>query len=390
MRKLQVFGVSLFNLLILIFFINLVFAVKINEVMPKTPEYVEIYNENSDILNLSKWKIKDSSNSEDSITCYNIPNCSLLTNSTYFLIIGRNTNITEITNKEITYFYVETKTIADNLNDNGDNLTFFNSTFSTNFFYNITEVNRSWQLYNGAWQICEPTPGFANFCQEKNQTDNNQNQTNQTSEIIQNSTKPETSLELDCKEEIRNGEEFKVKVKVYNLGDESYDVKVWLSFDNKTISETYNKKENGWKSSGYYINKIFSGPGNKTETFELRIKEKYRDIYGNAKIKARIRISGNNEYVVEVSWDIEVIESLEKKEINQTIIEETNQTTISREKKKEETSIIKLNNPKNIKIQENYGIEVYKSKTQLIREYAIYGFALFCVFVIIVLLIKKF
>ncbi len=56
------------------------------------------------------------------------------------------------------------------------------------------------------------------------------------------------------------------------------------------------------------------------------------------------------------------------------------------EKKKEEPKTIQLNNPKNIK---SYTVREYKSKTQYIKEYAIYGFALFCVFVIIYLLIKR-
>ncbi|MBU1136337.1 MAG: lamin tail domain-containing protein [Nanoarchaeota archaeon] len=51
-----------------------------------------------------------------------------------------------------------------------------------------------------------------------------------------------------------------------------------------------------------------------------------------------------------------------------------------------ENKIISLNNLKNTKTK----ISEYKTKTQHIKEYLIYGFAVFCVFIIIVLIIKKF
>ena len=66
-----------------------------------------------------------------------------------------------------------------------------------------------------------------------------------------------------------------------------------------------------------------------------------------------------------------------------------------KEEVKEKTitaNLIKLNEPKDINIlegKEGKQEEEYKSKTGFIKEYGIYGFALFCVVLIILLLIKN-
>jgi len=146
----------------------------INEVMPNPEsdvydEWIEIYNPENMILNLSNWNIEDNSpNNSNEITCYNIGNCSLITNSTYFIVIGKNANITRITNKNITYFYVDSTCIGNKLNNNGDIIIFYKSSYSTNFSYNYSEKGNSFAGFpDGStdFTLCStPTPGEKNNC----------------------------------------------------------------------------------------------------------------------------------------------------------------------------------------------------------------------------------
>ncbi|MBI5332280.1 MAG: hypothetical protein HZB65_01790 [Candidatus Aenigmarchaeota archaeon] len=155
---------QIFTALLLIFLLSTSSqAVMISEINPRTPEYIEIYSETP--LNLSDWNISDNS-SIDTITCYTIPNCTLITNSSYFIIIGRNTNITDIanvTNNTIEYYYADDSALGNGLNDNGDVIRFFNSTFSFNVSYNISS-EQSWSWNGSEYKECQRTPGFANNC----------------------------------------------------------------------------------------------------------------------------------------------------------------------------------------------------------------------------------
>lgn len=150
-------------------------AVVINEVNPAGTEWLEIYNPANDFLDLSTWRTKDNStNMPDDITCWTISNCNLTTNVSYFLILGRNTDISEITNQTITYFYVDDSAIGNSLTDGGDNLTFYNDNFTTSFGYNRSVFEKSWQrIPDGSDYItpCNPTPGYENNCQIQNMDD---------------------------------------------------------------------------------------------------------------------------------------------------------------------------------------------------------------------------
>lgn len=138
----------------------------INEVYPKSPEWLEVWNIGNDTLNLSQWNISDNSTQNpDTITCAAIVNCSPTTNVTYFLILGNATNITAITNESVVYYYVDDTAIGNGLTDSGDALSFYNASYSTNMSYNSSVVGQSWALVNDSWADCSyPTPGFANNC----------------------------------------------------------------------------------------------------------------------------------------------------------------------------------------------------------------------------------
>ncbi|MBI4894860.1 MAG: hypothetical protein HY831_00030 [Candidatus Aenigmarchaeota archaeon] len=155
------------SLVLFLLLVTSVNALTINEVMPRGDEWVELYNQEG-YIDLGKWNISDNY-STDQITCYNIPNCNLTTNATYFLIIGRSTNISRISNASITYFYVDDSAIGNGLNDNGDVVFISNSSSSDNFSYSSSSFNNSWS-YNGTWNLCIPTPGYKNSCSQETST----------------------------------------------------------------------------------------------------------------------------------------------------------------------------------------------------------------------------
>lgn len=328
---------NIWNLLIFFVFFTLAIkfalGIRINEVSAKTPEFVEIYNEGE--INLSEFLIKDdSTNKPDEITCWNIENCSLYTSASYFIIIGRNTNISEITSEPVVYFYVDDSSIGNGINDNGDNITFFNSSFSVSFYYESSTANKSWQFCD-VWVEKEFSAGRENNCysDRENQSDEGQNNEssrgqNQSNEIEEAKKKP--ILVLDVKEV--KSREFELNVRAEYCEDGKYDLKIEIIDRNGRISEIYDE---GWKSSFYYINSgliVIDGVGERT--VKLRITKE--DYDGTATIFGKIR-KGNNivfseNYSVNInfSYDKEEIENKSENksyEIKQDSINKTAQIT---------------------------------------------------------------
>jgi len=103
-------------------------------------------------------------------------------------------------------------------------------------------------------------------------------------------------------------------------------------------------------------------------------------------------MDGEKENKAENIDEEEAEEGKEGEEKNESEkIEENKREKIENESEKEgdegEEKIIKLNELGNIK---SWGSKEYKSKAEYIKEYGIYGFALFCIFVIVLLIIKRF
>jgi len=162
MKKLTILSFTLF-------LFHPCFGIVINEVMPNPEnpcnEWIEIYNPENMTLNLSEWKINDYSSTYN-ITCA-FENCSLMTNSTYFVVIWKRANITQITNKS-TYFIAKGRGNYW-LSNSGENLIFYNSTYFTNFTYYSSEKGKSWARFPDGknWTLCKnPTPGKENNCTE--------------------------------------------------------------------------------------------------------------------------------------------------------------------------------------------------------------------------------
>ena len=355
--------------------------VRINEAAPRTPEFVEIYNPDNEMLNLSEWKIRDiSTDYPDNITCWTIENCSLITNLNYFIILGRNTNILEITSQPVAYFYVDDSAIGNGLTDSGDNITFFNSTFATSFNYNSSEANMSWQFCDNSWQSYSPTPGSANLCASQNSSENQSPQGTSSQPAAVN-------LSVDYDDEVES-EEFNVSVMLYNLKNIKYDIKVYITFEeNDTIiSQTF---DGSWKSSTYYIADAVEGPGSETSEIKMKIKDDYSNFEGDAKINVRIRESETENSVASFEGSI----TIKKSEVSNRT--SSNQGTVSLNLVRDNSSdrgitsnVIKLNS-ETTNITKDIKSNIYKSKVEYFKQYGIYAFAIVCVAVIFVLLKKK-
>ena len=272
------------------------------------------------------------------------------------------------------------------LSNEGDSIWIYMNNTLIDFFNYTSSMGangngKSLQFCNGSWIEAEPTPGTENLCQSQTQT--NQNQTNQTS---QNQTaNASISLELSHEKEFYSNNEIEVSVKAYNLQNYDYDLKVYFSLDNGTlISEIYNAKEKEWVSGNYYLNNITAGEGNKTKILKLRLRQGYQNFSGNVEITAKIRKTETTNILASILGNIKIIKQEQIPQQNTTSIISINPAA------GQNSSIIKLGKAEKTKDIKSQNSNDYKSKTQYIKEYSIYFFALFCVFVVIILIAKKF
>jgi len=125
-----------------------------------------------------------------------------------------------------------------------------------------------------------------------NEDNNNNEENNNDENNPTNSTTTENEIYVEFKwdnKKIINGKKFDIEIKIFNLKDENYDIKLWIKEDNNTISDRYDESIEKWKSGIYYLDNLFKGPGNNTKEIELRIREKYEKFEGNAKLIFKIR-----------------------------------------------------------------------------------------------------
>ena len=206
---------------------------------------------------------------------------------------------------------------------------------------------------------------------------------------------PTIDLELEWdEEEIINGEEFYIKLIAENLDEtKDYDVKLWIVTDDDDedeISQTYDENDE-WVSWNRYYDEFFSEKITKTKKFHLRIHEDYEDYEGDARIYLRIRES-DGAYISELDMD-KRIEILEKEEESNRIESLPVQTSVPRNMQTIGItgSVIRLGSApdseaEDLKEQENI---LYQSKIGLIKKYAIYAFAFFCIALSVLLAFHK-
>ncbi len=365
MKKSWKIALSLVFLVHLFLFSSLVSALRINEVelnpegSDSGKEWLELYSQEE--INLTGYNIKNNDN--------NVINLTKLFSSqkfSGFLIVNLSSQFLDNSNERVFLFMDnnkidETSILADSYND-----------------------NRTWQYCNNNWTLNPGTKEEENSCQNLTQNQTNQTQQNNTNQTQQNRTQINNTkeyIELYAENEMENGKEIEIEIKAYNL-EEKYDLKVYIENNGKIISEIYDKNSNKWKSGTYYLDDIFSGTGNKSAIVKIRIDEEYKDFVGEADIIAKIRKSGTSNILDEVN-DMIIINQKATEENNNFV---TGSVIETLEEKNLTNSVIRLNNrnEKDIKTQ-----GIWKSKSEYIKEYSLYGFALFCVIVIILLIIRK-
>lgn len=210
--------------------------------------------------------------------------------------------------------------------------------------------------------------------------------------VEEENSETEIYYELDWDEEdIENGNNFKIDVEAYNLKDYIYDVRLWIELEeNETIiSEIYDRDKEKWLSGNYYINDIFEGPGNESDKIKIRIKEKYEDFYGDARIYFKLRdeekwykkiviLEKSNSVLEENHVENEVLAKSSKESLEEPIERDSEKRVIKLGQKVDsiETEDLKVS-----------GNIIYESKTHKIKKYSVYFFTLlivvFCVLVIL-------
>lgn len=192
-------------------------------------------------------------------------------------------------------------------------------------------------------------------------------------------------------EDIINGEEFRIEVDVFNLEDEFYDARLWIEFeDNDTIiSEMYDDKGNEWKSGNYYTNELFDGPGDESESIKIRIKEIYRDYYGDAKIFFRLRdeeeIDGNIE-ILEKKVEEENAEVVENKVTGKVTSDSSKELIEEYLERDAEKGTIRLGQKSEDLKAEN---TIYESKTSTIKKVSIYAFIIFIIALVVLVVWRR-
>ncbi len=386
-------------LIIELILISLVSAgARINEVMadPSTCpdadcEYIEIYTDNP--INLTNWKINTGTNNL-SFNFYLEDYLIITKDKTIFLA---NFPVNE--NKVIVLGGISLH------NTEQDSIFLFDNNFEliSNFTYTETHPGISWQYCSGNWLERNPTPGVLNNCTiPQNNTPGPNNTSNPPQNNTNNTNTQETSISLSMdwnEDEIINGDEFEIEVGAENLKNEKYNVKVWIEFEDEDtiISDRYGEDSGGeevWKSGNYYIYNLFDGPGDKTEAVNLRIRGDYKDFSGDAKIFFKLSTGE------EISKNIEILEKKEEKttEKQRDVKNNSEKTKITTKPNKPTNSItgevIKLGSSESKETIEKIGNSqntnlIYESKNEKIKIYALMGFALLCLVIIILLAFKN-
>lgn len=378
---------------IALLFLPSVSALLINEIHPRAPEWAEIYNpENADI-NLSEWKIKDNStNLPDEITCWNITGCSLITHATYFLILGRNTLISDITTQSIEYYYVDDQLIGNGLNDNGDNITIFNLTYSSSLDYNSSQANLSIaRLPDGAENIifCQnPTPSEKNDCQP-NQTSEPENSTNNQANPQDVSNQTPDQTEKNETQQPKHDYEYFAENIPNIITDSNLNFTITIRIKN---NKNESKAFDAW-SYVYRANKCYSQDReankmqiivnpNQENSISLWNQLNISEIDENGEYKFKIKILRTEiKTPAELTYNITINITIQQKaKANKTSIIAENKTitakTIANTSEKEEF----LN---------NQNLSQYESKSEKTKKTAAYIFAATCLIFISYLFFKN-
>lgn len=190
------------------------------------------------------------------------------------------------------------------------------------------------------------------------------------------------TIQVDYSSQVQVNEEFDFYLKLEGFSDGVYDIKIDITGDER-ISQIYN---DGWKSTFNYVNDIISVAGGNGEgDFKMKI---IKDFSGEARIDIKIRNSLESVKVFgNYTIDVEAEEKIEEEDEREV---ESNEENDEEAEIDEPETIEKINYEDTQIYQEmqvsEKDLRSWKSKSQSIKEYSLYGFTLFCVLTFILLL----
>lgn len=253
MLKYQVYLISLF---VIILSINVLAEVRINEIMynPKDSiqcsdsscEWIELYNDGNEIINLSRWKL-NGNNFDDAVISpksYVIIARKLIDlngGQSFEFLWGNNNGIWD--SLDGNYAAVDGNFI---LNNNGGTIILTDSNNET-----ISDVTYSNKLANGNGYTIEfyngnryesasigGTPGYENSIKEIPAIQENKTEV-PVAETVQNTSEQDSIIEIKeiTPATIRFGDNVSVKVDVYRGSTAKYAVYFYIEKDNKTITD---------------------------------------------------------------------------------------------------------------------------------------------------------
>lgn len=234
-NKLKVLGYSFILLIIIqISYGEVILTeVNVNPLDDDYDEYVEIYNNGSESVDLSDYSVGDL-NDCDSFVATNfvlLPNqYGIITDQFSYVFYDYNVSGSALKLR------VEDSAIGNGLGNNGDTLILYKDnciSFISNFTWNETHEGLSWNLVNGLWEEKSVSPGYSN--------------------LIENSCDAKLEIKLN-QFYFNDGESVTFSFDVDNLGD--YVIEYWIEDLNENIVRSrVNTSNSNEKSWSYYNGK---------------------------------------------------------------------------------------------------------------------------------------
>lgn len=210
------------------------------------------------------------------------------------------------------------------------------------------------------------------------------------------------NITLEYPNKVNFNEEFSVSLNLENFSSDNYDIKLDIVSNGERIAQIYDYSLDKYKSTYYFINDAI-----KTNEKKVDLKLKIiKEFSGNAGISVKVRdskgttdsfsgyeikLNSENQIVKEKKQVIEPNQEIKKeiKPINNSNqnLNEINLNNDNNDMIKNQEKVIYLT-PQNIKNLSGNEI-LFESRNEKIKKYAIYGFAIFCILLIVLLILDK-
>jgi len=172
-------------------------------------------------------------------------------------------------------------------------------------------------------------------------------------------------IDFDCPDEIFVDEEFECVLEVFD-GDGEYDVKVDLDGERDSVLKVWN--DGVWKSGYYYLTDFIED--GEDEKIKIKVSDD-GDFDGELKLR-----QGDKREFFDIEIEVEKAEEVE-------IVSDVNDSSVV--VLNEKVDVISLNGE--VAEEESF---VYVSKDAKVVDYLPYGFAVFLIFVIVILVWERF